>query len=211
MLVVTSDGDFHVISNEAELVHWRSSLGQLGIIVAVEMKLQSESLAKIIGMNPTDGQPILDPIKGGLQMSRDTIPFVQPADVVTTVQMIQNVTTQVYTTLERYDSVQFFFNAFTTSLSEYRTDFSGPRFSENDGNFPNTTLTEHYRIATEANPIKYQDSSFAGGAMIELSAQSICSFVCVYPVVRGRMNRAIQFHPNSKLWCEVPLSKPTRR
>ena len=59
MLVVTSDGDFHVISNEAELVHWRSSLGQLGIIVAVEMKLQSESLAKIIGMNPTDGQPIL--------------------------------------------------------------------------------------------------------------------------------------------------------
>ena len=158
--------------------------------------MRSESLLQIIGVNPTDGQPILDPTKGGLQMSRDTIPFVQPADVVTTVQMIQNVTTQVYTTLERYDSVQFFFNAFTTSLSEYRTDFSGPRFSENDGNFPNTTLTEQYRIATEANQIKYQDSSFAGGAIIELSAQSICSFVCVYPVVRGRMSRAIRFHPN---------------
>ena len=105
MLVVTSDGDFHVISNEAELVHWRSSLGQLGIIVVVEMKMRSESLPPIIGVNPTDGQPILDPIKGGLQMSRDTIPFVQPTDDVTTVQLIQNVTTQVFTTLARYDSV----------------------------------------------------------------------------------------------------------
>ena len=74
-MVVTSDGDFHVISDEAELVYWRSSLGQLGILVVVEMKMRSKSLPQISGMNPTDGQPILDPIKGGLRMSRDTIRF----------------------------------------------------------------------------------------------------------------------------------------
>ena len=73
--------------------------------MVVEMKMRSESLPPIIGVNPTDGQPILDPTKGGLQMSRDTIPFVQPTDDVTTVQLIQNVTTQVFTTLARYDSV----------------------------------------------------------------------------------------------------------
>ena len=54
--------------------------------MVVEMKMRSESLPPIIGVNPTDGQPILDPTKGGLRMSRDKIPFVQPNDEVTTVQ-----------------------------------------------------------------------------------------------------------------------------
>ncbi|KAL3791290.1 hypothetical protein ACHAWO_000024 [Cyclotella atomus] len=119
MPVMTSDGKTSEIEGD-ELKYWRSSGGQLGVILAVEMKLVREA------------------DKGGtLAMKNDVQDFSSLfADVGSpTMNEVSNlvgaVAQKVYSTIAAYDHNQFFFNYYySNQLVSFYTDFSGPPFNE---------------------------------------------------------------------------------
>ena len=164
MLVLTSNGEFQVIDSHDELKFWRNSLGQLGMIVAIEMNIRSESIPFVAGIDPNTGQAIFDEEKGGLRMSRETTVFEQPTDRISTIGLITNIVKKAYETAATYESSQFFFNGYTPSLTEYRTDFSGPRFSGGTGPFADPEKEAQYAAATNdiANADINADAAFTG-------------------------------------------------
>lgn len=208
MLVLTSSAKFTEVEGE-DLKYWRSSLGQLGIILAVEMKMHSEAIPFVAGIDPSTGNPILDLEAGGLNMERESTLFEPPQDENDFVRFISEVTSKIYQTHATYDSAQFFFNFYDNNLREYRTNFAGPRFSGAKGDFPNQARSEQYEASTKANQNRFSDVAFTGGEIQELNEEIICELFCIPPSgPTGNGDPCIPIpstlFENMKL-CEVPL------
>jgi len=206
MLVLISDGSFREIEG-GELKYWRSSAGQLGMIIAIEMKMHSEAIPFVTGYN--EGQPTFDLEKGGLNMERERTVFPSPTNAVDFVQFISDLTSKIYQTHATYDSAQFFFDYYSNSLNEYRTNFSGPRFSGAVGSFPDAAKAAQYDAATKANVDIYPDVAFSGGDESSINEEILCATICVPPTgPDGDGSPCIQVPSTiqpGKLLCEVPL------
>ena len=153
------------------------------------MKMHSETTPLVIGIDPRTGQPIYDMEKGGL--------------------VITDLIAKVYQTHATYDSVHFFFDFYTNTLAEYRTNFSGPRFSGADGPFPDVEKAAQYEGATQANTDMYADVAFTSSNLVPFSEDIVCAVLYVPPTGPiGDGSPCIQI-PSSmvpgKLLCEVPL------
>jgi len=209
MLVLTSDGIFHEIEGDEELKYWRSSAGQLGMIVAVEMAMHSEASPFIAGVDVT-GSPVIDFTKGGLAMERESTAFQTPESESEFASFLGELSSKVYETNAMYDASQFFFNFYTNSLSEYRSNFSGPRFSGAGGDFGDIEKAATYDAATEMLTEEYTDVAFTGGALLPaLTADTLCAIFCVPPSgPLGDGSPCIQIPsqvvPGAKL-CEVAV------
>ena len=109
MLVMTSSGEVSEIEDEDDLKYWRSSAGQLGIILAVEMQLIRE----------------LDQ-GGSLNMKTSvdefgsllTLPVPTPAEIGA---LVQSVTQRVYTEIAISDHSEFFYDFYQNKLTSYYT------------------------------------------------------------------------------------------
>ena len=181
MLVMTSNGKVSEIEGD-ELKYWRSSAGQLGIILAVEMQLIREAdKGKSLNMKSS-----LD--NYGSLFTNSSSPT--PQDIGNLVQAVAGRTYQVIATS---DHVQFFYNFFKHDLLSVYSDFSGPAFSE--------TLAVQYANASQYFLREYgQDVAFTGGKGPELP-DDLCDFFCVgtNPCV------PIDSPSGNGLLCENPL------
>ena len=182
MLVLTSDGVFNEVEGEEELKYWRSSAGQLGMIVAIEMKMHSEASPFIVGIDPATGSPVIDFTKGGLAMERESTEFQTPANESEFASFLGELSSKVYATNAMYDSSQFFFNLYTNSLFEYRSNFSGPRFSGAGGDFGDIEKAAKYDAATKALTEANADVAFTGGPVLPaMTVDTLCAILCMPP------------------------------
>ncbi len=208
MLVLTSDGNFHEVEGD-DLRYWRSSAGQLGMIIAIEMKMHSEAIPQVIGVNPSTGEPIFDEEKGGFVMGREKSEFTAPTNQLSFFQLVQDVASKAYETNAMHDSSQFFFNYYTNTLSEYYTNFSGPRFSGSSGPFPDEAKAAQYRSATEGLVAQFPDVAFEGVPRADYSPEYFCAIFCVPPSgPLGDGSPCISIPSTleeGKLLCEVPI------
>ena len=208
MLVLTSDGEFYEVEGD-ELKYWRSSAGQLGMIVAVQMKMHSEAIPFISGIDPTTGVPVIDQSKGGLAMEKERTTFASPANPEAFNLLIQQLSQKVFQTNALYDNAQFFYNFYTNTLAEYRANFSGPRFSGATGDFGNAEKAKSYDDATKRLAELNAEAAFTGGTLNELSEDYLCDIFCVPPTgPTGDGSQCIPipstFVPDQRL-CKVPL------
>mmetsp|Transcript_46238 Transcript_46238/g.55654 ORF Transcript_46238/g.55654 Transcript_46238/m.55654 type:complete len:830 (+) Transcript_46238:259-2748(+) len=210
MLVLTSDGNFKEVEGE-DLKFWRSSAGLLGMIIAIEMEMHSESIPFVVGINPSSGEPIFDITKGGLLMDRERTLFQSPNDEAEFPGFIQRVMEKVYNTHAIYDSAQFFFDFYSNSLAEYRTSFSGEIFSGATGPYADVEKVAKYKAHTENLSELYSDVSFTGGKAIDLNEEIICQIFCLPPsgpppIGDGTPCEKIpSSFDQEKFLCEVPI------
>lgn len=142
-------------------------------------------------------------------MEKERTTFPAPTNPADFFQFITDLTAKVYHTHGTYDSVQFFFDWYTNTLAEYRTNFSGPRFSGADGPFPDVEKAAQYEAATQANTDMYADVAFTGSNLVPFSEEIVCAILCVPPTGPiGDGSPCIQILSSmvpGKLLCEVPL------
>lgn len=179
------------------------------MIIAVEMNMHSEAIPYVIGIDPNTGQPVFDFEKGGLVMDRERTAFDAPTDAAEFVELLTALTSKIYQSHATYDNIQFFFDWYSNTLAEYRTDFSGPIFSGATGPFPDEAKAARYDAATRENIDMFPDVAFTGGRKIALNEEIICATFCIPPTgPSGDGSPCIQI-PSSlvpgKLLCEVPL------
>jgi len=212
MLVLASSGTYEEVEGD-DLKYWRSSIGLLGMIVAVEMSVHSEAIP-FATVNPLTGELVVDESKGGMVMSRErtVFPFssVIPSEAEV-IELIMNVTAKAYQTMAMYDTAHFFFSAYTNTLAEYRTDFSGPRFSGYDGPYADTALAAQYEVATQANQDIFAGVSISGTPKVSFNEETICETFCIPgsgPPPLGDGSPCIKI-PSSLVpgmnLCEVPI------
>jgi len=144
-------------------------------------------------------------------MEKESTIFDTPTDEAGFIQLITDLTTKVYTTGALYASAHFFFNYYTSTLAEYRTNFSGPRFSGGEGPFADAGKVAQYEAATQGLTEVYADAAFTGGDILNLNEDIICATFCVPPTgppPGSDETPCIQI-PSSivpgKLLCEVPV------
>ena len=159
MLVMTSDGIVSEIQGDELLKYWRSSGGQLGIILAVEMQLKSEiALGRSLKMEQSN-----DNFSNLL-----STPSPTPAEIG---NLIGSVTSKVYQLIATKDHANFYYNLYTHDLASFYADFSGPPFTQ--------ALSTQYANAAQYYLNEYGlNASFTGGTKIELP-DNVCDFFCV--------------------------------
>lgn len=219
MLVMISDGTVMEVDGE-ELQYWRSSGGQLGVILSVEMMLHSESNPYVVGINSTTYQPIFDETKGGLNMKRKTTSFASllptapgAPNAAQVFALIQGVTQEVFTTVATSDHQQFFYNWYLNELSSYYTDYSEARFSGADGPYPNQLKAIQYQRSADGYVAAFPDAAYDGADKLDLFTgdQGLCDILCVPPtgpppLGDGSVCEPIQSQTDpSKLLCEVQV------
>lgn len=203
MLVLTSDGNFQEVGGD-DLKYWRSSIGQLGMITAIEMKIHSEAIPQVLGIDPSTGEPIINEQNGGFVMKRNRILFGRVARFT---QFVQNVVSKAYGTNAMHENSQFFFNYYTNTLSQYYTDFSGPRFSGATGPFPDEAKAAQYRSATESLAADF--NVFEGVQKVDFSVDYLCAIFCLPPT--GPLGDGSDCTPipsgsePGKRLCDVPV------
>lgn len=153
---MTSNGIVSEIQGD-ELKYWRSSGGQLGIILAVEMQLKSEiALGQSLNMEQSNDNFISS--------------FVNPSTPTPMEigNLIGSVTAKVYQLIATKDHVNFFYNMYTHDLASFYADFSGPPFTQ--------ALSTQYANAAQFYLNKFGlNASFTGGTKIELP-NDVCDF-----------------------------------
>eukprot|EP00588_Corethron_pennatum_P016216 CAMPEP_0194305364 /NCGR_PEP_ID=MMETSP0171-20130528/2816_1 /TAXON_ID=218684 /ORGANISM="Corethron pennatum, Strain L29A3" /LENGTH=829 /DNA_ID=CAMNT_0039056875 /DNA_START=176 /DNA_END=2665 /DNA_ORIENTATION=+ len=210
MLVLTSDGNFKEVEGE-DLQFWRSSAGLLGMIIAIEMNMHSEAIPYVIGIDPSTGKPILDVTKGGLVMEKERTLFERPETEAEFPGFISGIVEKVYTTHATYDTAQFFFDFFSNSLAEYRTNFSGKIFSGSTGPFADIEKAAAYKTHTEKLSEINNNVSFTGAEVLDLTEETICETFCLPPSgppPTGDGSPCEKIPSSSdptKLLCEVPI------
>jgi hypothetical protein len=158
MLVMTSNGIVSEIQGDELLKYWRSSGGQLGIILAVEMQLKSEiALKKSLKM----------------EQSNDNFSYLlsTPPNATEIGNLIGSVTAKVYQLIATKDHANFYYNMYTHDLASFYADFSGPPFTQ--------ALSTQYANAAQYYLNEYGlNASYTGGTKIELPT-NVCDFFCV--------------------------------
>lgn len=180
MLVLTSDTEIREVGGE-DLKYWRSSAGELGMILAVEMEMHSEANPFVSGINPATGEPVFDLSKGGMAMERERTSFPPAANPDEFALLLAQVTEKVFQTNALYDSAQFFFNFYTNTLAEYRSNFSGPRFSGEGGDYGDAEKSGAYGDATKGLSELFADVAFTGVAYDEINTDILCQAFCIPP------------------------------
>jgi hypothetical protein len=181
MFMMTSDGNVSEIEGN-ELNYWRSSGGQLGIILAVERQL----IRGTDKGNSLNMQSSLD--NYGYLFGNSSFPTPQEIG-----NLVQAAAGQTYKLIARSDHGQFIYNFFKHGLVSLYSDFSGPPF--------NATLSVQYANAAQYNLEEYgQDVEFTGGKGPELP-NDLCDFFCegTDPCV------PITLPSRNGLLCEHPL------
>jgi hypothetical protein len=180
MLMMTSNGNVSEIEGD-ELKYWRSSAGQLGIILAVEMQLIREAdKGKSLNMKSSLDR-YLD------QFANQLSPTTQEIG-----NLVQAVANRVYELIATSDHVQFIYNFYMHDLLSLYSDFSGPAF--------NATLSVQYATAAQQLLQVYgQDVAFTGGKGPELP-NDLCKFFC-----EGEPCVPIESPSGNGKLCENPL------
>uniref|UniRef100_A0A7S2P4K6 FAD-binding PCMH-type domain-containing protein n=1 Tax=Skeletonema marinoi TaxID=267567 RepID=A0A7S2P4K6_9STRA len=190
LLVMKSNGKVVEVEGD-ELQFWRSSAGQLGIILAAEFQLVSEE-------------------NGGLVMSREnTGPYLapgttpSPSDIQ---QLVVTVTTAIFGTIAAKDHCQFFYDWYANTLNAYTSDFSGEPF---DGEEP---LHSQYQAAADGYLAEYggNNADFTGGLQSRLPVDDLCLLICeegtgpLFPTGLPCVEIESTLVPGTLL-CEVPV------
>ena len=184
MLVMTSNGIVSEIQGD-ELKYWRSSGGQLGIILAVEMQLKSEiALGQSLNMEQSNDNFI---------SSFDNPSTPTPTEIG---NLIGSVTAKVYQLIATKDHANFYYNMYTHDLASFYADFSGPPFTQ--------ALSTQYANAAQFYLNNFGlNASFTGGTKIKLP-NDVCDIFCDPPNVTPCVPIPSPSDPN-KLLCQNPL------
>ena len=190
LLVMTSNGKVVEVEGD-ELQFWRSSAGQLGIILAAEFQLVSEK----------DGGLVMSRDKTGPYLDLSTNPSEEDIQ-----QMVGEVTSSIFTTIATQDHSQFFYDWYGNTLNAYSADFSGLPF---DGEEP---LQSQYQTAADGYLATFgsNDAAFTGGLQKRLPVDDLCLLLCeegtgpLYPTGVPCAPLPSTIFPGVLL-CEVPL------
>jgi len=160
MLVMTSDAKMHEIEGD-ELNYWRSSAGQLGVIIAVEMQLIREvDMGGSLNMHAalrTFGSLFADP-------SNPTSSEIGA--------LVGAVSQEVYSVIAASDHNEFFYDFYQNQLASYYTDFTGPKF--------NAALSAQYAASAQIITETFgQDAAFNGGSSPYPFPDDLCEYFCV--------------------------------
>lgn len=180
---MTSNGIVSEIQGD-ELKYWRSSGGQLGIILAVEMQLKSEiALGQSLNMEQSNDNFI---------SSFDNPSTPTPTEIG---NLIGSVTAKVYQLIATKDHANFYYNMYTHDLASFYADFSGPPFTQ--------ALSTQYANSAQFYLNNFGlNASFTGGTKIELP-NDVCDFFCDPPNVTPCVPIPSQTGPG--LLCQNPL------
>lgn len=184
MLVMTSNSIVSEIQGD-ELKYWRSSGGQLGIILAVKMQLKSEIvLGQSLNMEQSNDNFI---------SSFDNPSTPTPTEIG---NLIGSVTAKVYQLIATKDHANFYYyNMYTLDLASFYADFSGPPFTQ--------ALSTQYANSAQFYLNNFGlNASFTGGTKIELP-YDVCDFFCNPPNVTPCVPIPSQTGPG--LLCQNPL------
>ena len=160
LLVMKSNGKVVEVEGD-ELQFWRSSAGQLGIILAAEFQLVSEK----------NGGLVMSRINTGPYLDLSTNPSPSPSDIQ---EFVVNVTSSIFHTIATKDHSQFFYDWYSNTLNAYTSDFSGAPF---DGEEP---LRSQYQAAADGYLATYggNDAAFTGGLQSRLPEDDLCLLLC---------------------------------
>jgi len=192
LLVMKSNGKVVEVEGD-ELPFWRSSAGQLGIILAAEFQLVSEENGGLV-MSRNNTGPYLT-------LSPGTTP--SPSDIQ---QLVVTVTTAIFRTIAAKDHCQFFYDWYANTLNAYTSDFSGEPF---DGEGP---LHSQYQAAADGYLAEYggNNAVFTGGLQSRLPVDDLCLLICeegtgpLFPTGIPCVEIESTLVPGTLL-CEVPV------